>query len=227
MAKHAVLHSFYCSKEWRLFRLGLIAERGNKCQRCGRIIAKSIEIIGHHLIELTPENVHDNSISLNPDLVELICFECHNEEHGRFGYQSAKAVYLVYGPPLSGKAEFVRQRLRRGDLVVDMDRLYEAMSGLPYYDKPDGLFSNVIGVHNLLIDNIKTRLGKWTTAWVIGGYADKFKRERLADDLGAELVFCNASREECLSRLAADEDRRYRVSEWRGYIDKWFEQYRE
>jgi len=203
----------------------LIADRGNRCQHCGRIIPKSIEIIGHHKVELTPENVHDYSISLNPALVELICFDCHNKEHGRFGYQAAKSVFIVYGPPFSGKAELVRQRMRRGDLIVDMDRLYEALSGLPYYDKPDGLFSNVIGVHNMLIDNIRTRLGKWSTAWVIGGYADKFKRERMADNLGAELIFCNVSMEECIRRLEADEDRQQRKEEWRGYIEKWFNQF--
>ena len=77
--------------------------------------------------------------------------------------------------------------MHRGDLVVDMDRLYEAVSMLHVYDKPNNLFGNVIGIHNLLIDNIKTRYGKWNDAWVIGGYADRYKREKLAEDLGADI----------------------------------------
>ncbi|WP_251032862.1 hypothetical protein [Bacillus sp. ISL-7] len=108
---------------------------------------------------------------------------------------------------------------------MDMDRLYEAITMLPSYDKPDQLFSNVIGIHNQLIDNIKTRYGKWTNAWVIGGYADKYKREKLANDLGAEIIFCDVSKEECLRRLNMDQDRIYRQDEWEGYINKWFEQY--
>lgn len=227
MAKYAILNTFYASDLWRNFRMALILERGPRCQCCGRTVAKTIELIGHHKIELTPENVHDHSISLDPDLVELICADCHNMEHRRFGYQHLKEVYLVYGPPLSGKSTLLRQRAKRGDIIVDIDRLYGAMSGLPYYDKPDALFSNVIAVQNLLLDQIRTRLGKWANAWVVGGYADKFKRERLADDLGAELVFCNASHEECLRRLDADENLRYRKDEWHKYIDKWFDQYRE
>nr|WP_274363826.1 MULTISPECIES: HNH endonuclease [unclassified Paenibacillus] len=221
------MQSFYASKPWRNFRLGLIAERGNRCQRCRKLIPRSIDIIGHHKIELTPENVHDQTISLNPDLVELICSECHNEEHSRFGYRAKKAVYIVYGPPLSGKQELVKQQASRGDLIVDMDRLYEAVSGLPFYDKPDNLLGNVTAVHNHLIDNIKTRFGKWNNAWIIGGYADRHKREWLASELGAELVFCASTKEDCLQRLETDEDRRYRKDEWRGYIEKWFEQYRE
>jgi predicted kinase len=131
----------------------------------------------------------------------------------------------VFGSPLSGKKTYVRENMHRGDLVVDMDRLYSAVSLLPVYDKPNNLFGNVMGIHNLLIDNLKTRYGKWNDAWVIGGYADRYKREKLAEDLGAELIFCNVSKEECLKRLEQDEDRRFRKDEWKTYIEKWFSEY--
>lgn len=225
MAKHSVLKQFYATDEWNCFRLNLINERKNICEHCGNRIAKSRDIIGHHKVELTPENVNDHNISLNPELVEIVCFDCHNKEHRRFGYQGKKEVYLVYGPPLSGKTTFVKQRMGRGDLVVDMDRLYEAVTMLPSYDKPDNLYSNVVQMQITLLDNIKTRYGKWHNAWIIGGYADKYKRERLADDLGAELIFCNVSKDECLNRLEQDNDRQYRKDEWKKYVDKWFESY--
>jgi hypothetical protein len=227
MAKHAILKSFYASDEWITLRLQIINERGNKCERCKGIIPKSKDIIGHHKVELTPENVRDYSISLNPELIELVCFDCHNKEHNRFGYQTEKKAYLVYGPPMSGKTTFVKHQMKRGDLIVDMDRLYECVSMLPSYDKPNQLFSNVIGIHNQLIDNIMTRFGKWNNAWIIGGYADKYKREKVANDTGAELIFCDVSKEECLRRLELDEDRKYRKDEWQGYIEKWFESYTE
>ena len=226
MARYAILHTFYAGDTWINFRLNLIAERGPYCQVCKKRIARAIEIIGHHKIELTPENVHDAMISLNPDNVYLVCFDCHNIEHKRFGHQSSvRSVYIVYGPPMAGKQDFVQGRVQRGDIVVDMDRLYYAVSMLPNYDKPDSLLGNVRGIHSLLIDNIKTRYGKWNNAWVIGGYQDKYKREKMANDLGAELIFCDVSQEECLRRLEIDEDRQYRKDEWRGYIEKWFEQY--
>lgn len=116
--------------------------------------------------------------------------------------------------------------MSRGDLVVDMDQLYAAVSMLPTYDKPDNLLINVRGIHNQLVDNIRTRYGKWNNAWVIGGYADRYKREKLADDLGAELVFCDVRKDECLRRLALDAERQHRKDEWTGYICKWFEEYR-
>lgn len=225
MAKYAILKSFYASEKWQKFRLAIIAERGLRCEHCGDIVTKPRELTIHHIIELTPENVSDVNISLNPDNVMVVHHECHNEIHKRFGHKPEKAVYIVYGPPMSGKTSYVIENMKRGDIVVDMDRLYAAVSMLPYYDKPDNLFSNVRGIHNLLLDNIKTRYGKWNNAWIIGGYADKYKRERLANDLGAELIFCDVSKEECIKRLEFDEDRRLRSDEWEEYINKWFEQY--
>lgn len=225
MAKYAILQSFYASEAWQKFRLAIIAERGLRCEYCGELVTRAKELTLHHIIELTPENVHDVMISLNPENVMVVHHDCHNQIHNRFGHQPGRSVYLVFGPPLSGKKSFVQERVRRGDLVVDMDALYHAVSMLPSYDKPDNLLSNVRAIHNLLIDNIKTRYGKWNNAWIIGGYADKYKRERLAEDLGAELIFCDVSQQECLRRLEADEARRYRQDEWRGYIEKWFEQF--
>jgi len=228
VARYAVLKSFYASEAWVNFRLGLISERGTTCQACGKRIAKAREITAHHKIELAPENVRDTQVSLNPDNVDLVCFDCHNNMHRRFGYElTAKCVYIVYGPPLAGQQDFVRGQMQRGDIVVDMDRLYQAVTMLPAYDKPDSLLSVVRGAHNLLLDNIKTRYGKWNSAWIIGGYAAKYKREKLANDLGAELIFCDVSKAECLRRLESDEKLLYRKSDWQGYIEKWFEQYSE
>lgn len=227
MARNPELKSFYNSKEWKTFRLMLISERGNKCDKCGNYIPHSKDIIGHHTVELTPENVKDTNISLNPDKIEIVCFECHNKEHKRFGFnvKKSKEVFLVYGPPLSGKTSFVKEHMSRGDLVVDIDKLYEAVTLLPCYDKPDSLFRNVIGIHNQLLDNIKTRYGKWNNAWIIGGYADKYKRDRIANDVGAEVVFMDVSKEECLKRLEQDSGRRHWQTEWKQYIERWFEEY--
>lgn len=224
MAKYQVLQNFYASDKWINLRLLLINERGNYCEHCKRMIIKSVDIIGHHEIELTPENVHDHNISLNPFNIKLVCFDCHQIIHKRFGSYE-RNVYIIYGPPMGGKKTFVKQNMHRGDIVIDMDKLFSAVSMMPEYDKPDNLFNNVMAIHNALIDNIKTRYGKWHSAWIIGGYADKHKREKMSADLGAELIYCEASIEECLMRLEADEDRRYRKDEWAGYINKWFYSY--
>lgn len=232
MARSKKLHRFYTSKEWLSFRAILITDNIRKnrkliCEHCGKEILKSIEAIGHHKIELTDDNVDNVSISLNPDEVEIICFDCHNKEHKRFGYKPEKKVYLIYGPPCSGKKTYVRQHMMRGDIIIDMDQLYQAMTMLPIYDKPNNLIANVRTIYNKLLDNVLTRFGKWDNAWIIGGYADKYKRDDIVNNIGAELIFLDVQKEECYARLEQDIDRQSMVTEWKGYIDKWFNNYRE
>lgn len=227
MATTQWLKNFYSSRQWNTFRMMLIAERGPICAHCHRIISRSIDIIGHHNTELTPENVGDYSISLNPEKVELVCRDCHDKEHKRFGYENHdRLVHLVYGPPLSGKSTFVQQAKGHQDIVIDINLLFSAVTGLPEYDKPDALLPMVRGIEKQLLDNIRTRFGRWHNAWIVGGYADKYQRERLVEDAGAELIFCEATLDECLSRLRMDERLRYRQGEYDGYIRRWFERYR-
>lgn len=225
MARNAILKSFYASSQWQKLRLALIAERGPICQQCGKTIANPYDLIAHHKIELTVENVHDASVSLNPDNVELICHDCHDREHHRFAHQGEHNAYLVYGPPLSGKSTYVRQSMRRGDLVIDMDLLYAAVSMRPVYDKPENILRNVLAVRDTLLDSIKTRYGKWNDAYIIGGYPEKYRREQTANETGAELIFCDVSKDECMRRLEVDEERRYHADDYAKFIDRWFERY--
>lgn len=227
MAKHSILQTFYASDIWRTFRLMIINQRGLRCEHCGEWVAVASELTIHHIIELTPENVHDATIALNPDNVMVVHHACHNKIHKRNQAKTQRGVYLVYGPPLSGKTTFVKENLTPGDIVVDIDAIYVSVSTLPCYNKPNELLPNVRAVQNLLLDHIRTRYGKWETAWVIGGYADKYKREKLADDLGAELVHMAITEEECLARLKKDPERSKREAEWTGYIKKWFQDYTE
>jgi hypothetical protein len=226
VAKIAVLESFYASKAWREFRLVIIGERRLICEQCGRAIAKPRDAHVHHKTPLTIDNYKDANIALNPNNVMLVHKDCHDQIHKRFAYaKRGKEVFIVYGMPLSGKTSFVEERKGRQDIVLDMDRLYEAITLLPPYDKPNNLLPVVRGVYNHLLDNIKTRFGRWETAWVIGGFADKYRREKLANDLGAELIFMECTKEEALSRIVLCEDRRHLVKEYTEYIDKWIERY--
>ncbi|SFM09324.1 HNH endonuclease family protein [Pelosinus propionicus] len=239
MARAAVIQSFYASSIYQKFRSNIILERcvpvdvdgvlvsGLICERCNKLLASKGDVTLHHTCELTVHNVSDAMISLNPDKVELICRDCHDIEHERFGRSKGKQVFIVYGPPCSGKGDYVYQNKKRNDLIVCLDSLFEAITGLPRYDKPDNMLSNVRGVYNLLIDQVKTRYGRWQTAWIVGGFADKYKREKLADDLGAELVYCECNEDDARSRILNDDRRRNMEIEYNKYIDDWFNKYRE
>ena len=221
------LFSFYRSKEWRKLLAALKIERLDEndqliCEYCGKPITHAYDAIGHHIQELTEENVNDAMISLNPKNIAFLHAKCHNLQHDKLGY-SRRQVYIVYGPPLSGKTTWVMENKLEGDLVVDVDSIWQCVSGLDQYRKPNRLKSVVFRMRDDLIDVIKYRFGKWSNAYVIGGYPLQLERERLAMELGAREVFMNASREECLARLEASNDRD--KEEWKRYVDEWFDRW--
>jgi hypothetical protein len=216
------LHRFYCSKEWRELSFNLKIARGGKCKRTGKVFTDMSQLIAHHApIELTEDNVNDPTIALNPDNIEIISFTEHNKEHRRFGH--SKKVYIVYGSPLSGKKTLVRQLMQYGDIILDMDALWQAVTFQPGNVKPNNCRFNIFKLRDELLDQIKTRYGQWYDAWIIGGYPDKYERERLAQTLGAELIYCESTMEECLARLESSG----RPENWREYIVEWWERYRE
>lgn len=234
MLDFKTLSQFYTSQEWRQFRKLVIAERVNKTDGVlydeynGKPLLKDCDIILHHKIELTLQNVNDRSISLNPDNIMIVSIRSHNEIHNRWGgrlksYQ--RKVYYVYGAPLSGKSTFVKNNMQRGDLVLDVDRLWQAISGQANYDKPNELKRIVLDTKDFIIEKIKVRAGTWQVAWVIEGGANAIDRARRIETLGAEPIFIDTPKFECLERLYKDETRGNVVNEWQGYIEKWFDEY--
>lgn len=215
------LHAFYCGKAWRDLSYRLKIERG-KCERCGWTPITKDDwqyLIGHHRKELTEENVDNPQISLNPDNIEIVCHTCHDKQHHRFG--GRKEVKIVWGCPLSGKTTLVRQMMEYGDIVLDIDRLWSAVTMQPEYTKPDNCRFNIFALRDNLLDQIKTRYGSWYTAYVIGGYPDKTDRERLAQSLGAELIYCESTMQECLDHRRESG----RPEKWDEYIKNFWETY--
>jgi len=90
MKKPKVLHNFYKSPVWLAARELKIMSVKGLCERCGQI---GIEV--HHKDRLSIENVRDTSVSLNQDNLELLCRDCHNNEHNRF--QRKKIMFDVDG----------------------------------------------------------------------------------------------------------------------------------
>lgn len=226
------LENFYKSKDWEKLLKVIKTERVNEdgeliCWHCGKPISKAYDCIGHHTIFLTEENVNDVDISLNPELIQLVHHKCHNIIHNKFGYIK-KEIFLVYGSPLAGKSSFVDSVKEPGDLIIDIDNIWECVSGSDRYDKPGRLNAVVFSVRDKLIECVKYRVGKWNNAYIIGGYPLISERERLCKELGAREIFVDTSKEECIARLENLEDsdiRSQKKSEWLEFIENWWKQY--
>lgn len=213
---------FYNSKEWRQLREQLIVAANFLCADCGENYLKdSAQLIGHHIKNLTPQNINDVNVSLNPANIKIICRRCHDKAHDRFSYDSGQKVYIVYGAPCSGKSTYVNQISQRGDLIVDLDAIYSAISGCLYHDHPNGLRRVAFAVRDTLIEQIRLRVGYWHDAFIIGGYPRKIQRNELANKLGAELVYVETTREQ--AKAIARMTRGVLAVEWCKYIDNWFD----
>ncbi len=75
----AFAKAFYKSARWRKCRAAFVADRlhidGGLCQMC----RAEPGYIVHHKIWLTPDNISDADIALNPQNFLYVCHECHNK----------------------------------------------------------------------------------------------------------------------------------------------------
>lgn len=95
---------FYSSKAWQNLRWQRILEEQFICQECHEnYMLHPEKLIGHHSVELSPENITNPNIALNSSLIKIVCKKCHDKLHKRFGYNRMRDVTIVYGAPCSGK----------------------------------------------------------------------------------------------------------------------------
>lgn len=222
-----MLSDFYRSREWVQLMHVLRIERVNAdgeliCEYCGKPITRKYDCIGHHKIELTEQNYRLAEVALNPDNIALIHHRCHNKIHDRLGLTYTKQIFLVYGSPLSGKTSWVRDNANAGDLIVDMDNIWECISGQPRYVKPPRLKQIAFAIRDELIDMLRTRRGNWLNGYLLGGYPLISERERLVRSLGAREVFIDTPQDVCLSRLQGTERD---TADYRQYIAEWWERF--
>jgi predicted kinase len=129
-------------------------------------------------------------------------------------------VTVVCGPPGAGKTTYVLSRAKRGDLIVDLDRIFEAVSGLPLYDKPDALAPFVWQARDAILDRL-SRPSDITNAWIITSGARRKDRAALAARLRAEIVVLDTAAEECKRRLVD----RPATRPWNTLIEQWWADY--
>lgn len=109
---------FYNTVTWQNVREMVMKRDHWLCQDClGRGMYKGAEEV-HHIIPLTPENIGDTSITLNPDNLIALCRDCHRLRHielykgtqhigsrrlRRFKFDEWGHVLVKEDPPLSSK----------------------------------------------------------------------------------------------------------------------------
>jgi hypothetical protein len=75
-------------------------------------------------------------------------------------------VTVISGVEASGKTTYALQRIQEGDLIVDVDAIYAALSGLPFRNKPKCLFPFVANARDAVIERL-SRASDVRRAWII------------------------------------------------------------
>lgn len=100
---------------------------------------------------------------------------------------------VVYGPPCSGKTTYVRNQAKPGDLILDYDEFYAALSGMPAHTWPErDLRPFVMAAMNSALKEWRRR--GTAACWLIRTAPSE------SDVVDATLVRCDPGIEVCLAR---------------------------
>ena len=93
---------FYFSSAWRNCRDSYMRSVGGLCERCLKRGLFVPGVIVHHKTHLTPDNIHDERVTLDWHNLELLCRDCHGAEHLRRQrrYTIGEGGIVMTHPPL-------------------------------------------------------------------------------------------------------------------------------
>jgi len=132
-------------------------------------------------------------------------------------------VTIVAGPPGSGKSTLVRERMRSGDLVVDMDLLFTALSGgLDAREASRDLMPFVASARDAVLQRVlrPRQSDKVTACWIVSAWPDPDALDLTARRLGAHVEVLRVESAECKRRLR--KDARPRLQELERAVDEWW-----
>ena len=109
-------------------------------------------------------------------------------------------IYVILGPPCSGKSTYVREHKKEGDIVVDFDRLAEALGNDEKHAAPSPIKDVAFIARGAVIDEI---CKKNYEAWIIHTKPTEYQR-KLYDEAGAEYIEMDTDMQTCLERCEED-----------------------
>ncbi len=208
---------------WQSFRKMRLAE-DPLCADCFKVglVTPSNEV--HHIktIKDFPE------LRLDRHNTECLCKACHSKKTFKrsflTGYKSDTKVFIISGPPGSGKTSYAKEHMASSDLILDMDTIFQALTGLPYYEKPAAILPFVWSAYDAVIDRLQEP-SEIYKAWVISGAPKADARAKLELRLNAQVIVLETHYNECMTRIMADDRRKDMAKHWESLVKKWWDDY--
>lgn len=167
------------------------------------------------------------------DNLQPLCKRCH-EAKGVFerrmfrkwrGNRMADIV-LVAGPSGAGKTSYVRKNMQADDIMVDLDALVAAITGAPWYTRPNGAWEFALDLRDLVMLRLMRPVNV-RRVWFIASLPQPNRRAEFAELLGASrVIVLEVDSTECIRRIATDERRAGQITEWSQVVERWWRDYR-
>jgi hypothetical protein len=132
-------------------------------------------------------------------------------------------VTLVCGPPCAGKNTWVTEHAQPGDLVVDLDALYQAVNAHPTrddHDQPAPLTPFTLDARDAILHRLLHGDHNLRAAWIIHSAPHPQTRAEW-QQRGARVVMINADQDTLTRRAQA-----HRPTAWVDHIRDWHRSYR-
>ena len=205
---------------WRKARLSHL-HSNPLCVECGR---KGF-VVGAAVVDHIAPHRGNQELFWDKDNWQSLCKPCHD----RKTWRESRSIYManvtvVCGPPGSGKSTYVQRLMKRGDLLVDVDKLFQALSGLSTRDKPDILFPYVMEARDAILRKLDTPPAD-CTAWVIAAAPKAELRSKLAARYKARVILLLVNKEECAKRIREDTNRKGHQTSHVSLAHEWWKEY--
>ena len=110
-------------------------------------------------------------------------------------------IHIITGPPCSGKSTYVKEHRAEGDVVVDFDKMAQALGSDKKHMAPDDIKAVTFKAKDAAIKEVCQRKCE---AWIIHTKPTDEQRE-MYEAAEAEFIEMDTDLDTCLERCAADE----------------------
>ncbi len=204
----------YDHRAWRIIRRQILQRDNQLCQIHGpRCTTHATEV--DHIVPIAAGGAR-----FDPANLRAACRQCNagrsSRTHHQDGWRTATThLTLITGPPGAGKTTWVEQHRQPGDLVIDFDKIAEAIGSTSGHDHNPGVTSAARMARAAILRGLKRGDVQAERAWIISANPDA---EQFIPHHDA--VTIDPGRDETHRRARAAG----RPPTWATLIDDWYNQ---
>lgn len=212
---------------WEQYRISFLG-RNPLCVRC---LATGRTTVAKHVDHIIPVDSASDEPFWPASNHQALCASCHGKKtmHEDIGKGRAKtrttdrqwSATLVCGPPCAGKNTYVENRITLGDLIIDVDALHHAVSGMPSHDHSNQLLTFAFTARDAIIDKLLTSTFGGHV-WIVTTAPTRADRIAWTSRLDASVVLLVPDKAECLKRATTE-----RPEKWLGYVRQWYQAFEQ